>query len=659
MKKTIFSYLAVMITVLLLIFASMVRAQGDGYAGVHENFIHGVGARALALGNAYVAVPYDATAIYWNPAGLDHIQHKNVSLFYTNLLAGTGTQYYFLGYVHPTISFGTLGVGVIGISTGDIKETELDAYPMGIATYGSYQFLFSYGKQLPFFQDIALGLNLKINHENFSGFLASGIGTSATGIGTDIGILYQPNFSNIILSGLTVGFTVQNIIGSRLKMNTETDVHPINARFGLAKPILKNEWGNQFTIFLDFEQGAKYPFKYHFGTEYVFQNLAMLRVGMNNNQLSFGGGASFNMFQLDYSFGKFAENEISPSHRISFTMKFGKSKKELIKIAEEQRYLEAQRIAHQQVEFERNKKINESMERGKTYIKNEDYARALREFNIITTYENEMPNEAIIKEAKKLAEFAYQKNEEEMQKRIREIEAKNLEEERRERNKIRLNNYFKQGVAYFENEEFSRAIEEWNKMLEIDPDNILATSYIDTARTKNELKILSLITNAESYSRGRKFIEAIGELNKARRMNPNEGQIKLIEQRINEYEKNMNFIELYQQGYTYYIQKDYQNAMVSFQNALSLQPNDATVRKYYNDAEARTNARKETMTADVKKKFYEGVKLFTAGKYEEALKIWEDIQKIQRYNKEILDGIDLARERIEAQRKGSKNGRNN
>ncbi len=635
------------------------HAQGDGYGGTHPNFIHGVGARALALGNAYVAEPYDATAIYWNPAGLDQIQYKNLSLFYTNLLAGTGSQYYFLGYVHPTINLGTFGVAVIGLGIGGIQENDENAIPGGIGSYGSYQFLFSYGKQLPFYKDFSFGLNLKINHDNFSGFvLASDIGTSATGIGSDIGVMYRPESNNIILSGLSLGLTLQNLLGSRLKMDTEADVYPINVRFGLAKPILKNEWGNQVTLFLDFEQGAKYPFKYHFGTEYVFQNLAMLRVGMNNNQLALGAGAVFHNFQLDYSFGKFAENEISASHRISFTMKIGKSKKELIRLAEERQYLEAKRIAREQVEFDRNEKIAASMERGKTFLKNEDFARALSEFNIIISYEDELPNAAVIKEAKKLAEFAAQKNEEEMQKRIREIEAKNIEEERREKNQIRLNNYFKQGMAFYDSEDFTKAIEEWNKMLELDPENALAKQWVSAAKTENEKKVLSLLSSAESYGRSRKFLEAIGELNKARRMNPNESQIKLIEQRINDYEKEMNFLELFQQGYTYYIQKDYQNAMVSFKNALILQPKDATVRKYFDDAEARANAREEKMTPEVNKRHFEAVKLFAAGKYEEALKIWEELQKIQRYNKHILDGIDSAKERIELQRKRSKSGRN-
>jgi len=658
MKILKFPAFGLSVIMLLLFSYGIANAQGDGYAGPHENFILGVGARALALGNAYVAEPYDATTIYWNPAGLDLIQYKNASLFYTNLLAGTGSQYYFAGYVHPTINFGTLGAAVIGIGTGDIQERDENAVPGGIATYGSYQLLFSYGKQLPFYEAVSVGLNLKINHDNFSGFQAAGIGNSATGIGTDIGILYRPEFTNVVLNGLSLGITVQNLIGSRLKMETATDIHPINLRFGIAKPILKNEWGNQFTLFLDFEQGAKYPFKYHFGTEYVFQNLAMLRVGMNNSQLSFGAGAVFHNFQLDYSFGKFAENEISSSHRVSFSIKFGKSKKDLIRLAEERRYLEAQRIARQQVEFERNKRITESMERGKTYIKSEDFARALSEFNIVTSFEGEMPKAAVIKEAKKLAEFAAQKNDEEMQKRMREIEAKNLKEEQREKNQIRLNNYFKQGMAFFDNEDYGKAIEEWNKMLALDSDNALAKQWVAAAQTENERKVLSLMSSAESYGKSRKFLEAIGELNKARRMNPNESQIKLIEQRINEYENQMNFLELFQQGYRYYIQKEFQNAMISLKNALTLQPNDATVRKYYNDAEARANARQEDMPQALRKKYYEGVKLFTAGKYEEALKIWEEIQKVQRYNKQILDGIDLARERIEAQRKGSRNGRN-
>jgi len=633
------------------LFVNNVLAQGEsGVAGTHSNFKLGVGARALALGNAYVAEPYDATTIYWNPGGLDYIQQKNVSLFYTNLLYGT--QYYFLGYVHPTISFGTLGVGIINIGVGDIEERGDDIEPGGIGTYSNYQILFSYGKQLPW--NMAVGLNLKIDHQEFSGFLLSDIGTSGTGIGADVGILYRPNVTNFLLDGLSLGLTVQNLVGSRLKLDTGTDAYPINVRFGLAKPILKNEWGNQFAIFMDFEQGANEPLRFHAGTEYVFQNMAMLRLGMNNNQLSFGAGAAFNLFQLDYSFGKFAENDFSSSHRISFTIHFGKTKDEQIKIAEEMRIQEARRMAEQQVIFERNKMIAESMERGKAYMNEGDYPRSLREFNFVTKHEKEMSDAPVILEAKKLVEVVEQKIDELRSESYKKIMDKNTAEAKRKKDKIDLDNLFKQGMAYFEVEGYERAIEEWNKMLDIEPNHELAKQYIATAKAERDKKILSLFSQADSYARNGKLIEAIRELNKARSMNPEERQVTLIEQRINQYENQMDFLELIQQGYAYYIRKEYQNALISFKKALVYAPNDETVKKYYADAEARANARKEAMTEDVKQKYMEGFRLYTAGRYEEALKIWEAVQKKQPYNKQILDGIDSAREKLDLQKKGSK-----
>ena len=40
----------------------------------------GVGARATGLGESFVAVANDPTAIFWNPAGLASIQRQEVSL---------------------------------------------------------------------------------------------------------------------------------------------------------------------------------------------------------------------------------------------------------------------------------------------------------------------------------------------------------------------------------------------------------------------------------------------------------------------------------------------------------------------------------------------------------------------------------------------------
>src|SRR5207248_1949463 len=59
-------------------FATTASAQSVGnYAG--EFLQLGVGARSLALGGAGAAISEDATAGYWNPAGLSELQFPMVT----------------------------------------------------------------------------------------------------------------------------------------------------------------------------------------------------------------------------------------------------------------------------------------------------------------------------------------------------------------------------------------------------------------------------------------------------------------------------------------------------------------------------------------------------------------------------------------------------
>ena len=41
-----------------------------------EFLSHGVGARALGMGSSFVSIADDATAAYWNPAGLVQIERR-------------------------------------------------------------------------------------------------------------------------------------------------------------------------------------------------------------------------------------------------------------------------------------------------------------------------------------------------------------------------------------------------------------------------------------------------------------------------------------------------------------------------------------------------------------------------------------------------------
>src|SRR5580704_2420324 len=72
-------------------------AQSGGQPGQFMQF--GVGGRAMAMGGAYYAISDDATAAYWNPAGLAQLQRKELTAMQATLFEQTKLTY--VSYAHP------------------------------------------------------------------------------------------------------------------------------------------------------------------------------------------------------------------------------------------------------------------------------------------------------------------------------------------------------------------------------------------------------------------------------------------------------------------------------------------------------------------------------------------------------------------------------
>lgn len=83
-----------------------------------------VGARALALGGGGVATVKDATALYWNPAGIGAIDRMNLA--YNRFELYAGVTHTFTGFVLPVGLNTRLGVSYIGVHSGEMKVTTVD-----------------------------------------------------------------------------------------------------------------------------------------------------------------------------------------------------------------------------------------------------------------------------------------------------------------------------------------------------------------------------------------------------------------------------------------------------------------------------------------------------------------------------------------------------
>jgi hypothetical protein len=164
-------------------------ALADG-VGAFSAFKSGIGARALAMGGAFVAVGDDATAMVWNPAGLAQLDDTRLGGMSTDLF-GLGITHQFVGAV---TTFANFGIG-LGWERASIAGQEVDEEgTAGDAFTWTEQAIL--GTLATNIMDIGLaGANVKYYMAD------SGLGDTANGFGFDLGLLV--NLGDIFAVGVT------------------------------------------------------------------------------------------------------------------------------------------------------------------------------------------------------------------------------------------------------------------------------------------------------------------------------------------------------------------------------------------------------------------------------------------------------------------------
>lgn len=606
-------------------------------AGMQSVFQLGVGARALSLGSAaFVAMPSDASTIYWNPGGLDLIDRSSVTLFYTNLLEGA--IYNYAGFVQPTLNSGTFGIGIIRYGVGDIDRTEVDGpESLGAFSYDHLQFLFAYSKQMPF--NLSLGASVKVERQTFGS-------DASSGIGADFGLIYSPEFSSAFLQNIKFGLTIQNILQPELRPGDRPEQIPYMLRLGIAKPINIGGDGDAINLLVGMEQGGESKLHINSGIEYTYRGMAMLRSGFNkgdvDTRLSYGAGVIYKSYRIDYSFGSFAKNDFGGNHRISLTMEFGNTRAEMAKVAEEKRLAAIEKEVTERERFKRKAEFQSNVDAGLALFQQNDFFASYIKFAAA----HDLDPEDI--EASNWMRKAKEK-EDELQKareteRAKQAQAVASQLEKREFVESQL----KKGVSYFEAGKYSEAIQQWQLGLDRDPENNIIKQWIEKTRNETSGRISEMLRRSDALAREGKYVEAIDMLQQMRQLGIADGRTqKDVQDRIARLQRSLNYLDLYRQGLTEYTNRNYAGAVGFFAQALKVDANNEKVKKYYNDAEARANARVEDfLNESIRTRFIQAQQLVQGGQYAQALEILEVVQQEQRYNKRILDAIDLARERL-------------
>jgi hypothetical protein len=167
------------------------------------NFLRiGMGAKAVAMGEAFVAVADDPSALYWNPAGIAGSQSREVLFSHTAWLTDVNVEYLAFVAPVPQIADGVAGFQVAGLWTELEETTELQ--PDGTGRDFTYSdVLVGLGYARYFTDKFAAGANVKVLREDLASAVGGGIVTTWL---MDVGTMYHLGFHNMNFSVVISNF---------------------------------------------------------------------------------------------------------------------------------------------------------------------------------------------------------------------------------------------------------------------------------------------------------------------------------------------------------------------------------------------------------------------------------------------------------------------
>lgn len=165
--------------------AQIVRKYSNEFMNI------GVDAAALGMSNAVVASTADVNSVYWNPAGLIHLEDKQVGAMHASYFANIA-QYDYIGFAMPIDDRSAWGFSAMRFGVDDIMNTtqlidqqgNIDYNRISLFSTADYAFVFSYGRrlQVPGWQ---YGVNAKVIRRVIGKF------ANSWGFGFDLGIQFE------------------------------------------------------------------------------------------------------------------------------------------------------------------------------------------------------------------------------------------------------------------------------------------------------------------------------------------------------------------------------------------------------------------------------------------------------------------------------------
>lgn len=279
--------------------ALLPEASFSGFASMEE------GARASGMGGAFVAVSDDATAIFWNPAGLGQTYGLKLTGMRTRLysvgeLSEDCVAVTYSGWHRAGFGFGWARTGLEGI-------------------YNENTYVVGAGKRI-LLDGLSVGGALRIYHVAAPGYAYyndPGFRDGSTGYAGDAGLLYRGG-------NWSLGCTVRNIGEPELKMiETTAESDPIRTEFRVGGTYIFRE---VMLLSAELRRPTEAPSyvesktSFNLGTEISFFDIFALRCGLHDEEATAGLGLRIENLSVDASL--MSEGRPGNKYRLSLSLDF-------------------------------------------------------------------------------------------------------------------------------------------------------------------------------------------------------------------------------------------------------------------------------------------------------------------------------------------------
>lgn len=283
----------------------------------------GVGGRAAALGESFVAISDDASALYWNPAGLAQFSENQVIFSHNIWLVDINHD--FLGAVYHLDADNSFGVSLTSLSMDKMPvTTEFAPFGNGeFFTFSDIALSVSYARRMT--EQFSFGGTVKYIEETLDKL-------KMRGVMMDIGTYYRTGLGSTRFAVAVSNFGAELapdgevvLIGNRKQSEWQSFAPPTMFRIGFALEPYQDDQ-HKLTTSIQLNHPNDNSENVSLGVEYSWSKMLYLRGGYKINvdeqDYSFGAGInvpiSIAQFSFDYAYANF--ERLGSAHRFSIIL---------------------------------------------------------------------------------------------------------------------------------------------------------------------------------------------------------------------------------------------------------------------------------------------------------------------------------------------------